>query len=148
VIRIPRSNVADLERQHCPEKDTLQIGRSVDLKEIADPFESHHGNFTRKASGAQILERLAPIWRSASLQSLVGLTWSARFSSHCNQKKPGRKQPPGSFVTWTLTNINPYGVGPQGIIDQLNAIASTTEPSGARRCVTLARVADFKISRL
>jgi ferredoxin len=61
VIRILRSNVADLERQHCPEKDTLQTGRSVDLKEIADPFESHHGNFTRKASGAQILERLAPI---------------------------------------------------------------------------------------
>jgi hypothetical protein len=45
-------------------------------------------------------------------------------------------------------HIKPYGVGPQGIIDQLNAIASTTGPSGARRCVTVARGPDFKISRL
>src|SRR6516225_3405872 len=54
-----------------------------------------------------------------------------RFLSPCNQKKPGRKQPPGTRI--------PYGVGPRGIIDQLYAVASTTDLSGARPCVTVAQ---------
>ena len=54
-----------------------------------------------------------------------------RFLSPCNQKKPGRKQPPGTRIS--------YGVGPRGITDQLYAVASTTDLSGARPCVTVAQ---------